>query len=216
MGAVAGLRYPSPEGEPSRMRVVDIGPGELMELRAGTVVLDIRTRPERDGDLGWIPGSRWVGESRADAAASAPRDGRLLVLACMSGRRSLETATVLAESGIRVANLKGGLLAWGGEGFPICRRPSPGDPPPSMVSLRKQLRSCFLVEAVRASDADDELADRALRVVEDLFPDDLAMERRLLEERVDQLAELAWRFGHPIEAIARNVERFYAMVGSLD
>ncbi|MCB9683877.1 MAG: hypothetical protein H6738_02020 [Alphaproteobacteria bacterium] len=52
--------------------------------------------------------------------------------------------------------------------------------------------------------------------MEELFPDELGLDRTALEGRIDRLAELAWQFGHPLDAIQRNVERFYAMVGALE
>ena len=198
------------------MSVIDLSPASLV-TRRDTVVFDIRAAYERDGDLGFIPGSRWVPEPVA-VEAFARLDGRTPVLACLSGRRSAELAKQLAPVLGNVGNLVGGLLGWGAAGLPVCHRPTApsGAPPRDMDELRKRLRSCFVVEAVESSAGDDAArAQRAMEVVHQAFPDARLLSRGELERRIDRLAEVAWAHGHRLESIAKNTEHFYAVVASL-
>jgi rhodanese-related sulfurtransferase len=197
------------------VRVIDLRPHELLERRS-TLIVDIRAEHERDSELGWIPGARWMPEP-IDPAGLVNLDGRLPVFACLSGRRSAELAAKMVGQLPQVGNLLGGLLGWGAAGLAVCHRPAPsGAPPRDMDDLRRQLRSCFMVEAVESGPLDDEQrAQRALSVVRRAFPEDRLLPRRELERRIDQLAETAWSHGHRVESIQRNTEHFYAVVAAL-
>jgi glyoxylase-like metal-dependent hydrolase (beta-lactamase superfamily II) len=92
----------------------DIDPGELAR-RLGTdaepVVLDVR---EPDEVAAWaIPGALNVPTGALAArVGELPRD-RELVVVCASGSRSAAAADFLARAGLQVANLRGGMTAWG-------------------------------------------------------------------------------------------------------
>jgi thioredoxin len=95
---------------------------ELAELMQGGAVIPVDTREAAAFKRAHIPG-----------AANMPLEGlegRLAelhmlparpVLYCRSGDKTKEMASRLAEQGLPVAFLEGGLLAWESEGFPIER-----------------------------------------------------------------------------------------------
>ena len=95
----------------------EITPTEFLALRksgADVVLLDVREPWELDvarvPDVVHIP----MGEVLARLADLDPN--RQTVVLCRSGRRSMEIATLLEQQGFKsVANLKGGILAWGRE-----------------------------------------------------------------------------------------------------
>jgi rhodanese-related sulfurtransferase len=97
--------------------VKEITPTEFLALRksgADVVLLDVREPWELDvarvPDVVHIP----MGEVLARLADLDPN--RQTVVLCRSGRRSMEIATLLEQQGFKsVANLKGGILAWGRE-----------------------------------------------------------------------------------------------------
>lgn len=195
--------------------VVHIHPSELADRREA-LVIDIRQTEERFSDIGWIPGSRWLPEPiRAEDLKE--QDQRTIVLACMSGRRSTELAERFMEEGFSaVVDLQGGILEWGASGLPICRpQPPRGQPAASPEELRRLVKSCFLVESVEAVGLDEAVAQRALETVAAAFPDDVPLQRREVERRIDQLAEMAWTYGHRLDSIVHNVESFYALAADL-
>jgi thioredoxin 1/putative thioredoxin len=99
-----------------------IKPAELAQLLAGGAVAPIDTRDAGAFARAHLPG-----------AVSMPLDGieqRLAelhmltgqpVLYCRSGDKTKDMAEKLAEQGVPVAFLEGGLLAWEAEGLPIER-----------------------------------------------------------------------------------------------
>lgn len=189
---------------------------EEVVARRDLLVIDVRRAEERYSDIGWIPGSRWVPEPEGPDALQTT-DGRQVVLACMSGRRSLEIAEHLVEAGLEgpIADLRGGILHWGAAGLPVCRPQAAQGERPSPQRLRKMIRSCFLVESMESGGLDESIAQRALDTFSAAFPDHVELERGEVERRIDQLAEMAWVYGHRVEAIARNVESFYAAAAAL-
>jgi rhodanese-related sulfurtransferase len=97
--------------------IPELTPTEFVALRqsgADVVLLDVREGWELDvarvDGIVHIPMGELVGRlAELDPA-------RQTVVLCRSGRRSMEMAKLLAQNGFRsVANLKGGILAWGQE-----------------------------------------------------------------------------------------------------
>jgi rhodanese-related sulfurtransferase len=188
----------------------DVGPVAAASMRDRPIV-DIR-EPEERRSLGWIPGSRPV----------AARDvGRLtepsLVVVCQSGRRSAAVVRSLGRS--RVHSLAGGMLAWAAASLPVCLPPAAPEPaegePLDRRELVRQVRSCFVVEAVVAR-GDDPRGLDPLGTVDALFgAAGLPTSRADFEARLDRLAEAAWHNEHDLAVIARNVERFYVLGASV-
>ena len=97
--------------------IPELTPTEFAALRqsgADVILLDVREGWELDvarvDGVVHIP----MGELGGRLAELDPT--RQTVVLCRSGRRSMEMARFLAQKGFRsVANLKGGILAWGQE-----------------------------------------------------------------------------------------------------
>jgi glyoxylase-like metal-dependent hydrolase (beta-lactamase superfamily II) len=84
-------------------------------------LIDVREQAEADASpMGLIPGSRVIPLSQLrDRVDEVPRD-RPVVCICPSGARSAIAAGVLEKhDSMRVANLRGGLLEWRSQGFPV-------------------------------------------------------------------------------------------------
>jgi glyoxylase-like metal-dependent hydrolase (beta-lactamase superfamily II)/rhodanese-related sulfurtransferase len=104
-------------------QVLQLEPEMVKEKLAGdAVIIDVREKSEFHGDLGHLPGSRLI--PLADIAASldeldADRD-KEIILVCRSGARSTTAAAILKGLGFeKVKNLKGGMLAWQKQKFPV-------------------------------------------------------------------------------------------------
>ena len=91
-------------------------------LSLGAVALDVRT-PREHEELGHIPGALLLPVELVHAAPAAlPDDGRPVVVVCEHGVRSRQAAAILAEAGIQVSNMTGGMSRWTG---PRVHEPSP-------------------------------------------------------------------------------------------
>jgi rhodanese-related sulfurtransferase len=99
--------------------VKDIAPGQARGLMdAGWRVLDVRTDAEwADGH---IAGSHHLPMDQVVEELGGHADHPLLVV-CASGGRSYRVAQYLAQQGLEVANLDGGLHAWEAAGLPLER-----------------------------------------------------------------------------------------------
>jgi sulfur dioxygenase len=94
-------------------------------------VLDVRSEDEFDHDLGHIPNAQLIPLNELqDRLQEIPTD-RPLITVCHSGSRSSQATVLLQKHGIqRVANIRGGMLAWREAGLapanPSLERTYPG------------------------------------------------------------------------------------------
>ncbi len=85
--------------------------------RGECLLVDVREPGEHAREH--IAGARLVPLDRLDASALGSDSGRRIVLHCASGARSARGARKLAEAGIDVAHLSGGLPGWKQAGMPV-------------------------------------------------------------------------------------------------
>ncbi|MEU8523354.1 rhodanese-like domain-containing protein [Streptomyces sp. NBC_01216] len=86
---------------------------------SGSVLLDVRETSE--WKAGHAPGA--VHAPLSDLAAGLPlpqaaRDRKLIVI-CRSGNRSRQAAGLLVERGVDAVDVRGGMHAWAGAGYPV-------------------------------------------------------------------------------------------------
>lgn len=191
-----------------------------------TVLVDVRPRDERFGDLGYIPGSRSVPEDELLAGPALLENrwdpNRHIVLYCLSGRRSGELVAQVEAMGFEnVSHLKGGILEWRASGHPVCGVNTEHENVPKASDaeeVKKAIVSCFVAETVENTlsgavpddgfnpkDAVDQLYHQAER----MHPNDQWVH---LNEFLDLIAEVAWHRGHPRDRIAVNTDTMRAMI----
>ncbi len=112
----------------STHRVIhDIGPQDALSLiDDGAFLLDVRE--DEEWAAGHAPQATHIvmGEVQ-DRVAEVPTD-RTVVCICRVGGRSGAVAKALAEIGLDVRNLDGGMLAWAEAGLPVLTdEGAPGD-----------------------------------------------------------------------------------------
>lgn len=91
------------------------------KIRTDSVqVLDVRT--PREYDEGHIDGAININVQSGDfqklVVGKLSKDSTILVY-CRSGRRSMDAAEILTRLGYRVVNLKGGIIEWKEDGYPV-------------------------------------------------------------------------------------------------
>lgn len=95
------------------------------EIKTDSVqLLDVRTPQEyAEGHIdGAININVQSDDFRQLAENELSKDFTIFVY-CRSGRRSLKAADILTELGYKVVNLKGGILEWEEDGFPVTTKP---------------------------------------------------------------------------------------------
>jgi len=99
--------------------VRDLTPAEVAQgLKEGRVVL-VDVREPNETALERFPGAVLLPLSAFDPAAIAVPDGRDVVFACRSGRRSVTASLAAQQRGFPYrAHLAGGILAWKAAGLP--------------------------------------------------------------------------------------------------
>lgn len=181
------------------------------------VVIDIRPPDERYGAVGYLPGSLGV---PAEALLAEPGRylslGSALVLVCLSGHRSLRAAEALSARGVGpLYSLEGGTLAWGAA-FPLCGlSAAPAAERVAPERLVRRVVSCFVAESAEAAVAQsrDGTFD-PFQTAREIFAreqGDGPLTRSAALRALDRLALLAWRNGHPLDAIARNLDEMRAL-----
>jgi rhodanese-related sulfurtransferase len=99
--------------------VRDLTPEEIAQgLTEGRMVLvDVREPNETDAER--FPDAVLVPLSAFDPAAIPAQEGREVVFACRSGRRSITASLAAQEQGFAYgAHMAGGILAWKAAGLP--------------------------------------------------------------------------------------------------
>ena len=97
-------------------------PGELDALlhtqpARKVMLLDVRRRADYESDPGRIPGAEWRDPEQVAAwSAGLAPDRRLVVYCARGGSVSRSVAAALAEKGIAVEYLEGGIAAWKASG----------------------------------------------------------------------------------------------------
>lgn len=197
-------------------------PGRVAEDRTIRVV-DIRTRAERVGGLGYIPGSRMfpgdlLAADTAILADAYPEDTALAIV-CQSGRRSAEICPALHAAGFRRArSMQGGMLAWGAAGFPCCGVTEPLVEDVPVVSAVERfpriLAACFVASTAEHAGRDPMWHGKdPAEVVRALVAEEQRGGRvsvAVMERVLDRLAEIARLRGFPLETIQWNVDRMSA------
>jgi rhodanese-related sulfurtransferase len=99
--------------------VRDLTPEEVAQgLETGRMVL-VDVREPNETEVERYPGAVIVPLSAFDPAAIPEPQGREVVFACRSGRRSVTASLAAQEQGYRYdSHLAGGILAWKAAGLP--------------------------------------------------------------------------------------------------
>lgn len=200
-----------------------IGPRELAAAHH-IVAIDIRPMRERVSELGFMPGSLSMPTTVAGYAAAVERyraGGEQVALYCNSGARSgrlLEELTALG--GPAPLHLEGGLLGWLAVGLPTARvQDAPLEETDraveDLISFRRTLMACFVAEAVTVEGEPPVSAD-PLEALSQCYRDSGLEWRETDPERllevVDRASLLFRRLGGPLDRIAENVSRMYAIL----
>ncbi len=97
----------------------EIPPEWVAAHREAVQLLDVRTVPELDGELGRLEGVQHIPLDELRARVAEVKGERPVVVVCQTGRRSAMGAAILEKAGLgQVANLAGGMVAWRGLGLP--------------------------------------------------------------------------------------------------
>ena len=112
---------------PDFPQVRDLEPSALLEImktqgfeKAGLHVLDVRQPTEYEGELGHISGAKLlVLDTLPQRLTEIPKD-KTIICVCRSGGRSARASAFLLSNGWKnVFNLRGGMLLWNENQFPI-------------------------------------------------------------------------------------------------
>lgn len=97
----------------------EVDPPQTVELqRSGAILLDVREDDE--WAAGHAPGAVQVPLGRLSETTNRFR-GQDVLTVCRSGARSGRAAKVLAEVGVDVRNVAGGMSSWSAAGLPVVR-----------------------------------------------------------------------------------------------
>lgn len=104
---------------PRADEVTNLTPQEVAEgVRAGRMLL-VDVREPNETDLESYPDAVIVPLSAFDPAAIPDPQGKQVVFACRSGRRSITASVAAQDAGYPyTAHLAGGILAWKAAGLP--------------------------------------------------------------------------------------------------
>lgn len=95
----------------------DITVQEAADAATAGEVLLVDVREDDEWAAGHAPGAVHI-PLAALTVADVPV-GRPVVAVCRSGNRSARAAALLAQSGVDVANMAGGMAAWAAAGLPV-------------------------------------------------------------------------------------------------
>jgi glyoxylase-like metal-dependent hydrolase (beta-lactamase superfamily II)/rhodanese-related sulfurtransferase len=127
----ANLRSGKPEGAPAPSApswapvittyggLPEIGPEWVARHRDEVNVLDVRSAPEFDGELGHIARAQLIPIDELRARSAEVNGDKPVVVVCQTGRRSGVATVILRKAGFaRVATLAGGMVRWRELGLP--------------------------------------------------------------------------------------------------
>lgn len=86
-------------------------------MDSGAILVDVREPQE--WQAGHAQGARHIPLAQLDQRQRELPSGRPIITVCRSGARSARAASVLAEQGREVSNLRGGMRAWVAGGLPL-------------------------------------------------------------------------------------------------
>jgi len=95
------------------MNIPEMTPAEFLERRkqgAALTLLDVREDWEMS--IASVEGVVHIPMAQVETRLSELDQNTEIVVLCRSGRRSLEVAKLLQNSGFKAINLTGGILAW--------------------------------------------------------------------------------------------------------
>lgn len=99
--------------------VADVAPAEAARLAEAGQALLLDVREPDEWERGHAPRAVHLPLGELDPA-TVPSD-RPVIAVCRSGNRSGKAAAALAEAGLDVRNLTGGMTAWAAQGLPVVR-----------------------------------------------------------------------------------------------
>jgi rhodanese-related sulfurtransferase len=103
----------------SGFQVQDLKPEEVARGLAADSILLVDVREPNETAIERYPGAVVVPLSSFDPASIPEPNGRQVVFACRSGKRSVTASLAAQESGYTYdAHLEGGLLGWKAAGLP--------------------------------------------------------------------------------------------------
>jgi sulfur dioxygenase len=127
----ANMRSGKPEGEPAPSTpswgpvittyagLPEISPEWVAYHRQDVQVLDVRSAPELDGELGQLTGARLIPIDELRARVAELDADKPVVVVCQTGRRSGLATVILRKAGLeRVATVAGGMVRWRELGLP--------------------------------------------------------------------------------------------------
>jgi rhodanese-related sulfurtransferase len=98
----------------------NIEPASLQQMQADGTVIVIDVRSDQEVARGVIPGARHIPLQQLPGRLGEIARDRPVVFYCQSGARSAQASYFLASQGWDgVHNLRGGIVAWAGQGMPV-------------------------------------------------------------------------------------------------
>lgn len=86
-------------------------------MDTGAILVDVREPQE--WQAGHAQGARHIPLAELDQRQRELPTGRPIITVCRSGARSAQAASMLAQQGREVSNLRGGMRAWVAGGLPL-------------------------------------------------------------------------------------------------
>ena len=95
------------------MSIPEISAAEFLQRRAqGDALTLLDVREDWELAVASVPGVVHIPMAQVQARLAELERNTDIVVLCRSGRRSMEVAKFLEQSGLRAINLAGGILAW--------------------------------------------------------------------------------------------------------
>lgn len=93
--------------------VIDVSPEEVWEKKDHLCLIDVRSQEEFTGELGHVPGSKWIVLDILNDQLDQLATNKPIVFICRSGMRSAKASQIAKDNGFEVTyNMAGGMLAW--------------------------------------------------------------------------------------------------------